>query len=111
MKPAIASTRSSTRQELDEEIGDLAIRRPCQGHAAEARLVHHRLLFTECKEAFATVVMAHAGRSDAAERQLALGKMQHGVIDGNAARGRALEHALGACAVMIEVIQREWARA
>jgi hypothetical protein len=56
--------------------------------------VEHRPQLGEGLEAFAAVVVAHARRADAAERQVVLADMEQRVVDRHAAGHHAVEQHL-----------------
>src|SRR5262245_33730442 len=61
----------------------------------------------ELEKTFVTVVLAHAARADATERQIVLRDVQHAVVDGNAARDRRIQELALRRAVVREHVEAE----
>ena len=60
---------------------------------------------TELEEAFAAVVMAHAGGANPAKRCVVHGRVHHHVVDGHTARKGVLQHMPALFFALAKVIQ------
>ena len=62
----------------------------------------------ERAEAFDSMVCAHTACTDPAERQILLRNVHDRAVDGDVARGRAVEHLASVRVVVAEVVERKW---
>src|SRR5690606_5518838 len=76
---------SAHQQPVEQPLPPSAVRRIDQPRRVEARLAENASGFAEGEEAFVAVIVAHAGRTDAAERQVILGHVQQRVVEADAA--------------------------
>src|SRR4051812_35287196 len=71
-------------------------------------LLEYAFGMAERAEPFDSMVCAHTAGTDPAERQIVLRDVHDGAIDGDVARGRAVEHLASVRVVVPEVVERKW---
>jgi len=90
-----------------EQVEELAERRANDIAEIEFRLLEHTLGMAHGLEAFMAVISAHAAFANAAEGNVLLGVVQNGIVDGDAAGGRALQHELASWPLRAKEVERE----